>query len=134
MILVLLLATLALPAAANQAATCPLVLPKTTVEVNPPSGWTGYSPAIVRLTGYGMMAGPPDTMTYLRPSGAKKQKNGSVSTWLFSKGEERWMYCTYDDSGAIQISRRLADDATECTLSNKRDKFGSIGEMSVVCK
>lgn len=134
MIPALLLAALALPAAADGATTCPLVLPRTTVEIKPPIGWTGYSPAIVRLTGYGMMAGPPDSMTYLVPSGSKKLKDGSVSTWLFSKGEERWMYCTYDDSGAIQISKRLADDATECTLSYKRDKFGSIREMTVACK
>lgn len=134
MIPALLLAALALPAAADEAHTCPLVLPRTTVEVKPPVGWTGYSPSIVRLTGYGMMAGPPDSMTYLVPSGSKKLKDGSISTWLFSKGEERWVYCTYDDSGAIQISRRLADDATECTLSYNRDKFGSIGEMTVACK
>ena len=134
MTFVLLLATLALAPTADEATTCPLVLPKTTVEVNPPTGWVGYSPSIVRLTGYGMMAGPPDTMTYLRPSETKKLKNGSFSTWLFSKGEERWMYCTYGDSSAIQISRRLADYATECTLSKNRDKFGSIAEMTVACK
>ena len=134
MISPLLLAALTLPAPANETIACPLVLPKTTVDVKAPTGWTGYSPTIVRLTGYGMMAGPPDSMTYLEPSGSKKLKNGSVSTWLFSKGEERWMYCTYDGSGAIQISRRLADDATECSLSYKRDKFGSIGEMIVACK
>ncbi len=59
-------------------------------------------------------------MTYLVPTESKKRKNGSVNTWLFSKGEERWM--------------RLAEDATECNLSYKRDKFGSIGEMTVACK
>lgn len=130
----LVLAALALPAAADDGASCPLVLPRTTVEVQAPNGWTGYSPSIVRLTGYGMMAGPPASMTYLVPSGSKKLKNGSVTTWLFTRGEERWMYCTYDGSGAIQISRRLADDATECALSYQRDKFGSIGKMTVACK
>lgn len=134
MISPLLLAALALPATSSDTIACPLILPKTSVGVKAPTGWTGYSPAIVRLTGYGMMAGPPDSMTYLVPSESKKLKDGSVSTWLFSKGEERWMYCTYDASGAIQISRRLADDATECSLSYKRDKFGSIGEMIVACK
>lgn len=132
--LALILAALALPAAANDNTPCPLVLPSTTVEVKAPVGWTGYSPSIMRLTGYGMMAGPPDSMTYLVPSGSKKLKNGSSSSWAFTKGEERWMYCTYDNSSVIQIARPLPDISTECSLSYKRDKFGGIGEMTVACK
>lgn len=121
------------PATANET-SCPLVLPRTTVVVKAPAGWTGHAPSIMRLTGYGMMAGPPESMTYLVPSGSKKLKDRSVSTWLFARGEERWMYCTYDDSSAIQISKRLPDSTEQCALSHKRDRFGSIEEMMAECR
>jgi hypothetical protein len=44
------------------------------------------------------------------------------------------MYCTYDGSAAIQISKRLDDGATVCELSHKKDEHGSIGEMVAVCR
>lgn len=134
MIFALVFAAMALTSTAAKETPCPLVLPRTTVEVNAPFGWTGYTPSIMRLTGYGMMAGPPDSMTYLVPSRSKKLKDRSASTWLFVRGEERWLYCTYDDSSAVQISKRLADGAETCTLSHKRDRFGSIGHMAVECQ
>jgi hypothetical protein len=119
---------------AEQKASCPLVLQQEAVDVRAPAGWKGYSSGIMRLTGYGMMAGPPESMTYLVPDGSRKLKHGAADTWRFARGEEKWLYCTYDGSAAIQISRRLDDGATECGLSHKKDEHGSIGEMVAVCR
>jgi hypothetical protein len=128
------LALLPCAAIAEQKASCPLVLQQEAIDVHAPAGWKGYSSTIMRLTGYGMMAGPPESMTYLVPAGSKKLKRGAVTTWRFGAGDEKWMYCTYDGSAAIQISRRLDDGATVCELSNKKDEHGSIGEMVAVCR
>lgn len=128
------LAALPLVAAAQQKTSCPLVLPKETVTVNAPAGWRGYSSSIVRLTGFGMMAGPPESMTYLVPWDSKKHRQGSTSTWKFAGGDEKWLYCTYDGSAAIQISKRLDDSATECRLSYREDRPGNIIEMEAVCR
>jgi hypothetical protein len=132
--LTLLAATLALARAAEPTSACPLVLQKEAVAVNAPAGWRGYSSSIMRLTGFGMMAGPPESMTYLVPADSKKQKGRSTSTWRFAGGDEKWLYCTYDRSGAIQISRRMDDAATECQLSYREDRPGNIVEMAALCK
>lgn len=109
--------------------SCPLTLPREVLGVRAPQGWTGHTPSLMRLTGFGMMAGPPESMAYLVPT---KRKPGA-STWLFDRGEEKWLYCTYDGSAAIQISRRLDDAATVCELSHKKDEHGSIMEMMATC-
>jgi hypothetical protein len=130
----LLLGLLPLAAAAEQKTSCPMVLQKEAVTVSAPAGWRGYSPGIMRLSGFGMMTGPPESMTYLVPADSAKGKAGATSVWRFAGGDEKWMYCTYDGSAAIQISKRLANAATECQLSYKEDRPGNIVEMQAVCK
>lgn len=125
--------TLPLMAVAQQKISCPLVLPKETVTITAPSGWRGYSSSLLRLSSFGMMAGPPESMTYLVPSGGNQGKRGGTNTWTFASGAEKWLYCAYDNSAAIQISKRLDDAATKCRLTYRKDRFGSIREMEAVC-
>jgi hypothetical protein len=113
-------------AGAAPAASCPLVLQKEAVDVRAPAGWKGYSSGIMRLTGYGMMAGPPDSMAYLVPANSKTLKRGAPAIWRFAAGDEKWLYCTYDRSAAVQISRRMDDAATVCELSHKKDEHGAL--------
>lgn len=128
-----LLWLVALPAAA-ETVSCPPVLPREAITIHAPVGWKGYSSSIIRLTGYGMMAGPPESLADLVPWGSRKLKGGATSTWKFGAGDEKWLYCTYDGSAAIQISKRLSDAATHCELSHKRDEHGSMSEMVAVCR
>jgi hypothetical protein len=120
----------ALAAAAPTTISCPMTLPRETVTVHAPQGWTGYSPSLMRLTGFGMMAGAPESMTYLVPTSSKP----GATTWRFGRREEKWLYCTYDGSGAIQISRRLDDAATECTLTYRETKSDGITGMVATCR
>lgn len=133
-IIILLLASLPLAAVAAQKTSCPLVLQKETVTVHAPAGWQGYSSSIMRLTGYGMMAGPPESMTYLVPADSKKQNGINKTAWSFEGGGEKWLYCTYDGSSAIQISRRLDDKTTRCEVSSKTGKMGSIEVADIECR
>jgi hypothetical protein len=119
---------------AAQPAPCPMMLPNEAIDVRAPPGWTGHAPSLMRLTGYGMMAGPPESMAYLVPSGSRKLKGGAATNWQFGGGGEKWLYCTYDSSAAIQISRRVGDAAKVCELSHTKDAYGNISEMRVACR
>jgi hypothetical protein len=120
--------------AGAQSVSCPLLLNEGAVEVpRPPPGWVGSSPGQARLTGGGVMSGHPKLMNYLKPADVKKVKAGSITTWLFTAGEERWLYCAYG-STSIQIAKRLDDAGTECSLVVKDDRWGGIAEMTAVCK
>lgn len=125
-----LIALVALPAVADEKTSCPLVLQPDAVVVRAPAGWKGYSPSLMRLTGYGMMAGPPESLAYLKPYESKPR----ASRWVFDGGGEKWLYCTYDNSASIQISKRLGDNATECTLTYKRTKLEGIVAMEAICR
>jgi hypothetical protein len=116
-----------------QPTTCPPMLAKAAVAVKAPAGWQGYSSSLMRLTGFGMMAGPPESMTYLVPANSKKRKDGSVTIWQFAGGGEKWLYCTYDGSAAIQISRRLDDTSTRCEVSAKT-AGGVVQAAEAVCR
>lgn len=126
---------LALPfaVAAEPEISCPLILQNDAVTVHAPTGWTGYNPSFVRLTGFGMMAGPPDSMTYLVPIKTDKTKGVGVQKWIFGGDDEKWLYCTYDGGGAIQISKRMPDSATECSIIYKDAKLGGVAEMHASC-
>lgn len=123
----LLAAVLLLPLHAL-AESCPLTLPQDAVTVRGPPGWRGYSPEPMKLTGFGMMGGDPQSMAYLVPDASNKKKAGGKITWRH--GGELWLFCTYDDSSAIQISKRL--DGKECTASYTK-KDGVIEAMRVEC-
>jgi hypothetical protein len=118
----------------GQKASCPITLPQGSVAVvRAPQGWLGFSPSLARIDGAGMMSGPPKEIGYLVPSGTRKTQRGTISTWTFSAGEEKWLYCSYGTS-AVQIGKRMDDSATVCELSYKKDEHGNIGEMVAVCK
>jgi hypothetical protein len=110
------------------AETCPPTLPQDAVTVRGPSGWRGHSPADMRLTGFGMMGGDPRSMAYLVPESSTKSALGGKITW---RHPELWLFCTYDDSAAIQISRKLAGQV--CTASYSK-AHGAIVGLQVACR
>lgn len=63
----LILAILPVAAFGATTASCPVSLPADALTVRAPGGWTGYSPSTMRLSYAGMMAGPPDSFSYLVP-------------------------------------------------------------------
>lgn len=110
--------------------SCPLTVPRETVAVRAPKGWAGYvAPEFMRLTGFGLLAGPPETMSYLVPRSSTKGK----TTWQVGEGP-RWLYCTYDGSAAIQIARELPETGTSCTITYQETKQEGITAMSAVCR
>ncbi len=77
-----------------------------------------------------MMAGPPDEILYLVPT--RSTRNRQV--FEFEPGDrQRWLWCSY---GSAQLSRRLDDKATVCTVDTKWRKQGGSPTMSatVTCR
>ena len=120
--------------AAAASAECPLTLPAGLVSVRAPGGWVGGpSQTFVRLTEFGMMAGPPESMTYLAPSPGKSGKGGEASAWEFAAGDEKWLYCRYGGTNAIQISKQLDRATTSCAAHRTIGKRGVFTHAAVVC-
>ncbi len=94
-------------ALAQQRVECPVTLAAGAVTVTAPNGWTGgTSTSALRLAGAGMMAGPLESMTDLAPYESRVASRGSVATWRFAAGGEKWLTCGY--GSGVEIARRLA--------------------------
>ncbi len=127
---------LALPALsmAAETAECPLTLPGESVMVFAPDGWTGgQSKMSMALTEFGMMAGAPETKNYLRAKESKTVKLVTHATWRFEPAQEKWLFCRYGFSNAFQISKRLDDANSECTIRHVEDKSGNIVSAVATC-
>ena len=129
----LTLALLPIAALGGTETSCPASLPAEALTVRAPAGWTGYSPSTMPLSYAGIMAGPPESYSYLKPFKQRSYRGGSVNTWIFPEVPEKWLYCRYDGSIAIQISKRLDDAATECTVRFAKSKFGGIESAVAAC-
>jgi len=125
-------AILAAPCAigAEMSASCPAKLPtRTFVPDQPPAGWIGYVPGPLHLTASGMMAGPPEGLEYLVPATDVRD----IQVFNFQRGDrQRWLWCAY--AGGVQISRRLDDNATSCTVTTAQKMPGLLASASVRCK
>lgn len=122
-----MIAALFLAAAAAAPLSCPLTLPREAVTVHAPPGWRGYTPSLMRLTGFGLLAGPPETMSYLVPRASRKGR----TTWQVGAGP-RWLYCTYDHGAAVQIARPLPAGAL-CTIAYRETRTEGITAMMASC-
>jgi hypothetical protein len=115
--------------AADMRAECPGIIPANAIRPDKPvAGWITVVPRQMHLKGAGMMAGAPDTKTYLVPDKTTKE----TQTFAFAKGDgERWLWCDY---GAVELFRKLDDSATGCTITTKTKKPELFISALVQCK
>lgn len=82
----------------------------------------------MHLQAAGMMAGPPDTQTYLVPDKSTKQEQ----TFNFDRGDgQRWLWCAY---GGVTLSRKLDDRATSCILTFRERKPEGFATLTVTAR
>lgn len=93
-------------------------------------------PQDTRISGAGLLWGPPDESGYLKPdeantAGSSGQKV-NTTRWRLDVPHsfETWVYCQY---GPLQLSRRIPRGAVECTASSKVDRT-RLEEIVFVCK
>ncbi len=114
--------------AGDMFATCPGIIKADVLRPGTPVvGWQTV-PSQQHLMGAGMMAGAPETETYLVPDNETK----TTQTFRFAMGDgERWLWCMY---GGMRLARRLDDKATICTITTKTKKPENNRSASVQCK
>jgi len=80
------------------------------------------------------MWGPPSSMAISRPTWVGKINGRGAERWTELKdGGEKWMACYYSESGAkdVILSKRIDDNATECTVTYPKKRGGAI---DITCK
>lgn len=127
----LILVLAATPAA--ETVSCPLTLPAEALTVRAPQGWYGSAPTFLRLQGGAVMRGHPDMEGYLVPDQTKKIAGGSVQTFIFDAGEERWLWCAYG-IGSPQLDKRLSDAATKCVVTVRETKQDGVTGTTAMCR
>jgi hypothetical protein len=114
--------------AGDMSAECPGILKEEVLKPGRPvAGWVTV-PSQQHLIGAGMLAGAPETETYLVPD--KTTKNSQ--TFEFAKDDgQRWLWCGY---GGLRLARRLDDRATSCTITTGRKQPENNSQATVQCK
>lgn len=128
-----LILLLALAATSADPIFCPTTLPSEALTVRAPPGWHGSAPTFLRLQGGAVMRGHPDKEGYLVPNGSKRIKGGTVQTYIFDEGEERWLWCAYG-AGSPQLAKRLVDTTTQCAVTIRETKQDGVTETMVTCR
>lgn len=121
----------ALAVAGEMTASCPSSLPAEAIAIHSPQGWIGSSQPVVRLVSASMTAGPPSMRADVVPYKQVRIKNGTATTWVFD-GEEKWFRCSYGSS-AVQLSKRLDDSATQCTVRHTSTGSPTASSAVVTC-
>ncbi|MBZ2208452.1 hypothetical protein I4X03_014395 [Massilia sp. R798] len=67
------------------------------------------------------------------PEATRNAKGGTIDSWRFAKGEEKWLWCGYGRE-VIQLAKRMNDAATECEMTGKEERPGVYVEITLVCK
>ena len=141
----LILAMLSLPCAAEPVAhhiDCPSEVSRRTLQVAPaPDGWTAFVPFEYQpglpLHSAGVMLGAPFTMLISKPSDIGRSAGLGFEKWAGMAREgygEKWIACYYGENGQrdVILSKRLADTASECTVTYPKKK--SSNAIDIVCK
>lgn len=100
--------------------SCPAEIPRQSMRIAAPEGWTAFVPFEyapgVPLSSAGVMNGPPAKMAISKPAGA-----GNISVWRDIRPipDGVWMACLYGDGGGqdLILSRRLDDRTRECAVT-----------------
>jgi hypothetical protein len=111
------------PGADTLQVSCPLSLPAATFKPDRvPEGWSGALPLDTRVSGAGLLHGPPKEMGVLKPGFAKSTGSAgrkvNVTRWKLDVPHpyETWVFCEY---GPLQLAKRIPPNAVECTSTSK---------------
>ncbi|MDL2355917.1 MAG: hypothetical protein QFF03_11735 [Pseudomonadota bacterium] len=109
--------------AAEQRIQCPRELPASALRfAETPAGWTGFIPYRFPLNSAQFMSGPPSDMAISMGEEVKLDKHrrqvryAGLNEGIQYKGG-KWMACFYGGGNDAILSRRLADDTSECVVT-----------------
>lgn len=116
--------------------SCPAEIPRQSVQIGAPAGWTPFVPFEyapgVPLTSAGVMYGPPAKMAISKPGGS-----GNTAVWrdIRPTPDGVWMACFYGDGGRqdMILSRRLDDRTRECAVTYIKHKKKPL-QLEIRCR
>ncbi len=102
---------------------------------NAPAGWTPFVVGDLRLTGIGIMFGPPAEEADAVPYSTVDVKDGHTSTWHFSAEDHdpKWVKCFYGQGWNVTLSKKLDDSTTECVAKYKNTKLPGRPPVEMRC-
>lgn len=114
--------------AGDMSATCPSRLGSSATKPGAPVADWITTPQQMHLEAAGMSFGPPESEKYNIPVENTKTRQ----VFVFDKGDgQRWFWCGY---GGAQLSRRLDDRATRCTITYKTKRPENNLSATVLCE
>lgn len=101
--------------------------------VSVPEKWIGQMANSMHLQSGGLMLGPPNSRAYLAPE-KHKIVGDELTNWysLANLDGEKWFYCDYSGTHAVQLYRRVDDTVRECVARFSGIKV--LRRLTVTCK
>ncbi|MFP5391221.1 MAG: STY0301 family protein [Gammaproteobacteria bacterium] len=108
--------------AAEQVFPCPAEVQPASMKVDAPKGYKSHGPSPFRLTGAGLMWGPPETMATSVPHKTTEKGGKETDSWAGIEHEPvKWMACTYED-GLVVLSQPIDPRAKACSVTRSKAK------------
>lgn len=125
-------------AASSQALQCPAEISAASVKIEPlPKDWVAWTPARLKLSSAGLMAGAPQTMTDLKPYSISNNKRQSVAVWEFDSAvypDGVWLYCSYGAQGEVMLSRKIETSYRKCSVTSRKAVKAPAADIEVACE
>ncbi|UGQ46353.1 STY0301 family protein [Massilia endophytica] len=126
--------------ALTQQVSCPPWLSKDAFKPGrAPDGWVALMPSAARLSGGGLLYGPPEEQAYLRPDKTSERtiqnQTEYTTSWRLSQPHqfETWMFCSYGGQASLQIFKKVRSDANQCTATSRLTR-GTFTEVQFECR
>lgn len=126
-------------AAAIQYVECPSEISQASIRiVGTPGGWSTYVASPLYLHSAGAAAAPPEKLANL--VGESIGQPGRSKEWFTSYKFEgkspdgKWMECGYGEYNQVIVSKRLADDTSECKVSYRKGEKAGQNALKISCK
>lgn len=124
--------------ASAQALQCPAEISAASVKIEPvPKDWVAWTPARLKLSSAGLMAGAPQTMTDLKPYSISNNKRQSVAVWEFDSAvypDGVWLSCSYGAQGEVMLSRKIETSYRKCTVTSMTAAKALATDIEVACE
>lgn len=110
---------------------CPAKLPAESLKViDAPSGWTAFSDNAMWLHSAAPMNGPPSRKGTLQDVSTTVKGAKRISRYVWDErgespdSEGKWIACKYGETNNVVLSKRIDDNASQCTVTYTKNPQG----------
>jgi hypothetical protein len=123
--------------AAPEVIVCPTSIARTSIQVTASEqAWMPFVSAPLYLHAAAPMNGPPerrgDLTDFTTHPGKLEWSYTYKLDGAFDAG--KWIQCAYGANNEITLSKRIADEAQECTITYRKGKKAAQHEIKIQCR